>query len=80
MKRVEYQCDVCGDVIGEERKFVGFDLGLMGDHWNAGDRFIIKAPSLSERHICHRCLEGLVALANRTLPAETKKDAWSIEP
>jgi hypothetical protein len=85
MKCVTYTCDVCGDVVGKgrtgdrERPYIGFELGLMGDHCKAGDRFAAKEPAESERHLCHCCLAGLVALARRTLPATTFKDGMSID-
>jgi hypothetical protein len=85
VKRIEYTCNICGDVVGKgrttgrERPFVGFELGLMGDHCKAGDRFASKEPHESERHVCHCCLAGLVALARRTLPAGTFKDGMSID-
>jgi hypothetical protein len=85
MRRVEYRCDICGDVVRKERTgpdvrpFIGFGLGLMGDHCKAADRFVVNDPHESERHICHCCLAGLVALARRTLPATTFKDGMSID-
>jgi hypothetical protein len=81
VKRVEYVCDICGDVVRKERMgpdirpFIGFELGLMGDHHKAKSRFVLKHPGDSERHLCHCCLSGLVSLARRALPAETVKDA-----
>jgi hypothetical protein len=85
MKRVEFTCDICGDAVGKgrttgrERPFTGFELGLVGDHCKAGDRFIAKDSGEVERHICFCCLAGLVALARRTLPAGTFKDGMTID-
>lgn len=83
MKLIHYSCDICGDAVGKrlngERPFVGYELGLMGDHCRSSDRFFAKAPSEADRHICSHCLAGLVALARRTLPAETVKDALGAE-
>jgi hypothetical protein len=85
MRRVEFTCDICGDAVGKgrttgrERPFVGFELGLVGDHCKAGDRFIAKDSGEVERHICFCCLAGLVALARRTLPAGTMNDAMGID-
>jgi hypothetical protein len=85
MRRVEYICDICGDVVGKlrtgagERPFTSFELGLMGNHCKAYDRFVSKTAEDSERHLCHCCLAGLVALARRTLPAGTFKDGMTID-
>jgi hypothetical protein len=71
MMKVEFRCDICNDVVGPERPFVGFDFGLMGDHLKATDRFVARVPAAAERHICVACLEGLAALAKRTLSPGT---------
>jgi hypothetical protein len=81
MKKIEYQCDLCGDILGKDRRFVAFELGLMGDHHKAEDRFYVGDPAAVERHLCHCCLAGLVALARRALPAaplniEPKPGSW----
>jgi hypothetical protein len=68
MKLISYQCDVCREIVREERPgedarpFVSFQWNIMADHVPAKDRFVIRPAAECERHICLLCLAGLVAL------------------
>jgi hypothetical protein len=81
VKRMEYTCDICGQAVHEEhrdfgpRPFVSYGLGIVAHGVPAKDRFMSMEPQDAERHICHLCLAGLVALAARTLPADAMRKA-----
>jgi hypothetical protein len=73
MKLVSYRCDICGDVVRDERRgedarpFVSYECDIMADHAPPPDRFRIKPATDCERHLCLLCLAGLVALAEVAL-------------
>jgi hypothetical protein len=74
MKLVSYRCDICGDVVRDERRgedarpFVSYERDIMANHAPPQNRFAIRQPHEVEQHICLLCLAGLVALAERVLP------------
>jgi hypothetical protein len=68
MKLVSYRCDICGDVVRDERPFVSYERDIMANHAPPQNRFAIRQPHEVEQHICLLCLAGLVALAERVLP------------
>jgi hypothetical protein len=79
MKLIFYQCDICGDVVRDERRgedtrpFVSFECNIMADHVPPSDRFAIKPATDCEWHLCLLCLGGLVALAEVALGPEKYK-------
>jgi hypothetical protein len=76
MKVIIYRCDICREIVREERPgedarpFVSFECNIMADHVPPTDRFAIKPATDCERHLCLLCLGGLVALAKGVLVAE----------
>jgi hypothetical protein len=76
MKLIIYRCDICREIVREERPgedaqpFVSFECNIMADHVPPTDRFAIKPATDCERHLCLLCLGGLVALAKGVLVAE----------
>jgi hypothetical protein len=74
MKLISYQCDVCREIVREERPgedarpFVSFQWNIMANHVPPPDRFVIRPATDCERHLCLLCLAGLVAMAEQVLP------------
>jgi hypothetical protein len=79
MKLVSYRCDICRDVVRDERPgedarlFVSFQWNIMADHVPPPDRFVIRPAEECERHLCLLCLAGLVALAEVAMGPEKYK-------
>ena len=65
MQKSSYTCDVCFDVVRNEKcevksDFIGFEFDT-GDY--AGRSFREKQFNLAARHICLKCLAALAKLA-----------------
>ena len=58
MKSVEYTCDVCGDWHGKN------PTELSGYLFRSGQKMGLTYFGNSERHICNRCLNGLMEARN----------------
>lgn len=62
MKRIEYVCDICLNVVGQGNQaikpFLPFEFAC-----EPTALFRIKPPDEALRHICLECLNGLVLLS-----------------
>jgi hypothetical protein len=73
MKLISYQCDVCREIVREERPgedarpFLSFQWNIMANHIPPPDRFVIRPAEDCARPLCLLCLAGLVALAEGAL-------------